>query len=153
MVWPFRRRERVNPMDPQQLLAAAHAAEADVTAAEADGADATGPDAVVDVGAARAAEVDLDAAAEPFRFEVEDVFVITGRGTVVTGRIGAGRISVGAAVTIERAGQVVGQSEICGIEKFRATADSAVAGENVGLLLTDLSKDDLGHGDVIRVIE
>lgn len=121
MVWPFRRRERVNPMDPQRLLA-----------------DAQAVNQAVNVPAG------------PFRFEVEDVFVIIGRGVVATGRIASGRIAVGQVVTIERSGAVMAEWEVGGIEKFRATTDSAVAGENVGLLFGSIGKDDLQRGDILR---
>lgn len=80
-----------------------------------------------------------------FYMVVEDVFSITGRGTVVTGRVAEGEIHVGDTVCInERITSVV-----TGIEQFRAKKDYAVAGENIGLLLSNVSKNDIHQGDSI----
>src|SRR5262245_46231105 len=70
-----------------------------------------------------------------FRMTIEDVFSITGRGTVVTGRISSGVIRKGAQVTVSRDGQPIGVTVVTGIEKFRDTLDEARMGDNVGLLL------------------
>lgn len=88
--------------------------------------------------------------AGPFRMTVEDVFVITGRGTVVTGRIETGTVTVGDPATVERAGTAIREVEIAGIELFRKRRQQAVAGENVGLLLRGVPREAVARGDVIR---
>ena len=84
-----------------------------------------------------------------FQLMVEDVFSITGRGTVVTGRVIAGTVAVGDQVLLTRAGTTVMQTTVNGIEMFRKTVDVARAGENVGLLLRDLDRDQVVRGDVL----
>lgn len=84
-----------------------------------------------------------------FTLAVEDVFSITGRGTVVTGRVGSGEIRVGSRVTVQREGQVIGQTEVTGVEMFRRQTDVASTGDNVGLLLAGVRRDDLRRGDVL----
>lgn len=84
-----------------------------------------------------------------FEMTVEDVFAITGRGTVVTGRVTAGTVAVGDQVLISRAGTPLLQTEVTGIEMFRKTVDVANAGENVGLLLRDVRRDQVVRGDVL----
>jgi len=84
-----------------------------------------------------------------FGLTVEDVFSITGRGTVVTGRVLSGSASVGDHVVVVRGGQVVLQSQIDGVEMFRKTTTVANAGDNVGLLLRGVAKDQVLRGDVI----
>ena len=85
-----------------------------------------------------------------FRLAVEDVFMITGRGVVVTGRVESGSTAIGRQVTLLRDGGVVATSRINGIEKFRAVTDIATAGENVGLLLDALTKDQVHRGDIVE---
>ena len=85
-----------------------------------------------------------------FRMAVADVFVITGRGTVVTGTVGSGVVAVGARVTIERAGRPPLAAEVAGIEMFRRKAVQAGAGDNVGLLFRGLTRDEITAGDVVR---
>lgn len=80
-----------------------------------------------------------------FEFLVEDVFTISGRGTVVTGRIAKGTISVGESVNING---VLG-STITGIEAFRSKKDYATEGENVGLLLSGVDRTQVKRGDRI----
>lgn len=79
---------------------------------------------------------------------VEDVFTITGRGLVATGRVSAGVLRVGDSVSILRAGQPTAASEITGIEMFRKATDQATAGDLVGVLLR--GRIDVARGDVIR---
>ncbi len=80
-----------------------------------------------------------------FRLTVDDVFSIRGRGTVVTGTVELGSVRVGDEVWVgDRHGV-----RIDGIEAFRKRLDEATEGENVGLLLTSISKDDVNRGDVI----
>jgi elongation factor Tu len=83
-----------------------------------------------------------------FHMIVEDVFMIRGRGTVVTGKIDIGTLRVGDQVVVKGSnGQKT--TTVTGIEAFRKALDQANAGDNVGLLLKDLSKQDVQHGDEI----
>lgn len=84
-----------------------------------------------------------------FSFTVEDVFTITGRGTVVTGRVESGELHEGQSVAIRRGGAVLAEVEVTGIEKFRKVGQVAAAGENVGLLLAGIRRDELQRGDVL----
>ena len=79
---------------------------------------------------------------------VEDVFSITGRGTVGTGRVERGKAAVGATVDIVGL-KPTRQSVLTGIEMFRKLLDEAVAGDNVGVLLRGIEKDDLQRGMVL----
>lgn len=87
---------------------------------------------------------------EMFRIVVEDVFSITGRGTVITGRIQSGCVAVGDIVTLRRLDGSAREVAVSGIEMFRKMLDRAVKGDNVGLLLRGLSKSDVGRGDVLE---
>ncbi len=85
---------------------------------------------------------------KPFLMPVEDVFSITGRGTVGTGRVERGKIKVGDAV--ERVGiKETRKTVVTGVEMFRKILDEAVAGDNIGLLLRGIEKDELERGMVI----
>ena len=86
--------------------------------------------------------------ARPFRMEIEDVFSISGRGTVVTGRIEAGRITVGDVVDVVSRGDSL-RSRVTGIEMFRSKANSARAGDNVGILLDGVGRDEVSRGDLV----
>ncbi|MDQ3008511.1 MAG: elongation factor Tu [bacterium] len=88
---------------------------------------------------------DLD---KPFLMPVEDVFSIKGRGTVVTGRIEAGKVKVGEEI------EIVGlkdpkKSTVTGVEMFRKMLDEGQAGDNVGILLRGVEKDDVERGQVL----
>jgi elongation factor Tu len=88
------------------------------------------------------------AADKPFLMAVEDVFSIEGRGTVATGRIESGVVTVGDKV------QIVGlkdttETTVTGVEMFQKTLDQGMAGDNVGLLLRGLKKDDIQRGQVL----
>jgi elongation factor Tu len=85
---------------------------------------------------------------KPFLMSVEDVFSITGRGTVATGRIERGKIKVGEEVAIVGM-EKEGKSVVTGVEMFRKTLDSGQAGDNVGLLLRGVEKDAIERGQVI----
>ena len=85
-----------------------------------------------------------------FRLPVDDVFMIAGRGAVVTGRVESGVATVGQQVHVVRGGAVVATTKINAIEQFRAKKDTAAAGENVGLLLDDLARDQLMSGDLVQ---
>jgi elongation factor Tu len=83
-----------------------------------------------------------------FHMTVEDVFSIRNRGTVVTGRIETGTLKVGDQVVIKgRSGEKT--TTVTGIEAFRKALDRANPGDNVGLLLKDLTKQDVQQGDEI----
>jgi elongation factor Tu len=90
---------------------------------------------------------------KPFLMPVEDVFSITGRGTVGTGRVERGRVKVGDEVEIVGLGakdeKKARKSVVTGVEMFRKLLDSGEAGDNVGLLLRGVEKDDLERGMVI----
>ena len=85
----------------------------------------------------------------PFLMPVEDVFTITGRGTVATGRVERGEIKVGENV------EIVGMTEkprsvvVTGVEMFRKLLDSAVAGDNIGALLRGVERKDIERGQVL----
>jgi len=87
---------------------------------------------------------------KPFLMSVEDVFSITGRGTVVTGRVEQGTLRVGTEV------EIVGlrdtqKTTVTGVEMFRKLLDEAQAGDNVGLLLRGIGKNDVERGQVVVV--
>ncbi|MBK8871536.1 MAG: elongation factor Tu, partial [Elusimicrobia bacterium] len=88
---------------------------------------------------------DLD---KPFLVSVEDVFTITGRGTVATGRVERGRIKVGDTAEIVGL-QDTKKSVVTGIEMFRKVMDESQAGDNVGILLRGIEKDQVERGQVI----
>ena len=85
---------------------------------------------------------------KPFLMPVEDVFSITGRGTVATGRIEAGRVKVGDEVQILGLGADK-KSVVTGVEMFRKILDEGEAGDNVGLLLRGIDKNEIKRGMVI----
>ena len=87
--------------------------------------------------------------AKPFLMPVEDVFTITGRGTVATGRIETGIANTGDSVEIIGMGAEKLTSTITGVEMFRKTLDRGEAGDNVGLLLRGIDKADIKRGMVI----
>jgi elongation factor Tu len=85
---------------------------------------------------------------KPFLMPIEDVFTISGRGTVVTGRCERGQIKVGEDVEI--VGFAPTQKTVCtGVEMFRKTLDYGQAGDNVGLLLRGIKKDEVERGQVV----
>ena len=86
---------------------------------------------------------------KPFLMPVEDVFTITGRGTVATGRVERGQVNVGD--TVEGVGwkEKAEQYVVTGLEMFRKTLDSAVAGDNVGALLRGVDRKDIERGQVL----
>jgi elongation factor Tu len=85
---------------------------------------------------------------KPFLMPIEDVFSITGRGTVVTGRVEQGTLHVGDEVEIVGLRDVQ-KTTVTGVEMFRKLLDEAQAGDNVGLLLRGIGKDDVERGQVI----
>ncbi|MCK9628548.1 MAG: elongation factor Tu [Bacteroidales bacterium] len=86
---------------------------------------------------------------KPFLMPVEDVFSITGRGTVATGRIETGVIKTGEEVQIIGLGEEPKKSVVTGVEMFRKILDRGEAGDNVGLLLRGIDKKEIKRGQVI----
>jgi len=85
---------------------------------------------------------------KPFIMPIEDVFSITGRGTVVTGRIEGGKVNVGD--TIEIVGLApTSSTTVTGVEMFRKLLDSGMAGDNVGVLLRGTKREDVERGQVL----
>lgn len=85
---------------------------------------------------------------KPFCLSIEDIFTITGRGTVVTGRVERGKVKVGDAV------EIVGihptkSTVVTGLEMFRKSLDEGVAGDNIGVLLRGIEKDEVERGQVL----
>ncbi len=90
-------------------------------------------------------ERDVD---KPFLMPVEDVFSITGRGTVATGRIDRGKVLVGEEVSLVGLGTDK-KAVVTGVEMFRKTLDEGVAGDNAGILLRGVDKDEIERGMVL----
>ena len=91
-------------------------------------------------------ERDID---KPFLMPVEDVFTITGRGTVVTGKIDRGILKVNEEVEIVGIKEASTKTTVTGIEMFRKLLDEGRAGENVGLLLRGIKREDVERGQVV----
>ena len=89
---------------------------------------------------------DLD---KPFLMPVEDVFTITGRGTVATGRVERGKIKIGEPVEIVGMKEEKTQSVATGLEMFHKSLDDAEAGDNVGVLLRGIERDQIERGQVL----
>ncbi len=90
-------------------------------------------------------ERDVD---KPFLLPVEDVFTISGRGTVATGRVERGTVNVGESVEIVGIRETT-TTTVTGVEMFRKLLDSGMAGDNVGLLLRGIQKEDIERGMVL----
>jgi elongation factor Tu len=90
-------------------------------------------------------ERDLD---KPFQMPIEDVFSITGRGTVVTGRIEQGRVNVGDEIEIVGLKDTT-KTTVTGVEMFRKMLDSGEAGDNVGVLLRGTKREEVERGQVL----
>jgi elongation factor Tu len=86
---------------------------------------------------------------KPFSMAVEDVFSISGRGTVATGRIERGIIKVGTEVDIVGMKKEIGKTVVTGVEMFRKELDQGQAGDNVGLLLRGVDKEGIERGQVL----
>lgn len=84
-----------------------------------------------------------------FQITVQDVFSIRGRGTVVTGRVESGAVSVGDAIELHSKSGIT-QTVVDGIEMFQRTKEHAEAGDNVGILLRNIGKDDVDRGDILK---
>ncbi|MDA2962302.1 MAG: elongation factor Tu [Actinomycetota bacterium] len=86
---------------------------------------------------------------KPFLMPVEDVFTITGRGTVITGRIERGVVKINEEVEIVGIRKDAQKTTVTGVEMFRKLLDEGQAGENVGLLLRGLKREDVERGQVV----
>jgi elongation factor Tu len=86
---------------------------------------------------------------KPFLMPVEDVFTITGRGTVATGRVDRGMVKVADEVEIVGLTEKPRKVVVTGVEMFRKLLDSAMAGDNVGLLLRGVERKDIERGQVL----
>jgi elongation factor Tu len=85
---------------------------------------------------------------QPFLMPIEDVFTITGRGTVVTGRVERGELDINSEVEIVGI-KATQKTTVTGIEMFRKLLDKAVAGDNTGLLIRGLKREDVERGQVV----
>jgi elongation factor Tu len=86
---------------------------------------------------------------KPFMMSVEDVFSIKGRGTVVTGRVDRGQVKTGEGVDIVGLREKSVSTVVTGVEMFHKLLDEGQAGDNVGLLLRGIDRDDVERGMVI----
>ena len=86
---------------------------------------------------------------QPFRRPVEDVFTSTGRGTVATGRVERGTVKVGDPVEIVGLVEQKRTSVVTGVEMFRKLLDQAIAGDNIGILLRGINRDQVERGQVV----
>ncbi|MBK0347499.1 elongation factor Tu [Aerococcaceae bacterium zg-ZJ1578] len=86
---------------------------------------------------------------KPFMMPVEDVFSITGRGTVATGRVERGQVKVGDEVEIVGIAEETSKTTVTGVEMFRKLLDYAEAGDNIGALLRGVTRDDIQRGQVL----
>ncbi len=89
---------------------------------------------------------DLD---KPFQMPVEDVFTITGRGTVATGRIEQGKVNVGDEIELVGIHPQVAKTVVTGVEMFRKLLDEGQAGDNVGCLLRGVKREEIERGQVL----
>lgn len=86
---------------------------------------------------------------KPFMMPVEDVFSITGRGTVATGRVERGSVKVGDDVELIGLAESASKTTVTGVEMFRKLLDYAEAGDNIGALLRGVARDDINRGQVL----
>jgi len=86
---------------------------------------------------------------KPFLMPIEDVFTITGRGTVVTGRIERGIVKVGETIEIVGIAEKTSSTTVTGVEMFRKLLDEGRAGDNVGVLLRGTKREDVQRGQVV----
>jgi len=88
---------------------------------------------------------------KPFLLAVEDVFTISGRGTVATGRVERGKLKVGDEVEIVGLGKKPMKTTVTGIEMFKKLLPNAEAGDNVGLLLRGIKREEIERGQTIAL--
>jgi elongation factor Tu len=86
---------------------------------------------------------------KPFLMPIEDVFTITGRGTVATGRVDSGVLHVGDEVEIVGLKEETSKTTVTGVEMFRKLLDEAMAGDNIGALLRGIQRDEVERGQVL----
>ncbi|BAM46253.1 elongation factor Tu [Amphibacillus xylanus] len=86
---------------------------------------------------------------KPFMMPVEDVFSITGRGTVATGRVERGQVKVGDEVEIVGLAEAPSKTTVTGVEMFRKLLDYAEAGDNIGALLRGVAREEINRGQVL----
>ncbi|MGY3778335.1 elongation factor Tu [Isobaculum melis] len=86
---------------------------------------------------------------KPFMMPVEDVFSITGRGTVATGRVDRGEVRVGDEVEVIGIAEEIAKTTVTGVEMFRKLLDYAQAGDNIGALLRGIAREDIQRGQVL----
>ena len=86
---------------------------------------------------------------KPFMMPVEDVFSITGRGTVATGRVERGQVRVGDEVEVVGISEETSKTTVTGVEMFRKLLDYAEAGDNIGALLRGVAREDIQRGQVL----
>ena len=86
---------------------------------------------------------------KPFLMPIEDVFTITGRGTVVTGRVEQGQIKIGDEIEIVGIHEKVEKTVVTGVEMFQKTLDAAQAGDNAGALLRGVKREEIERGQVL----
>ena len=86
---------------------------------------------------------------KPFMMPVEDVFSITGRGTVATGRVERGQVKVGDVVEIVGFTEEPKSTTVTGVEMFRKLLDYAEAGDNIGALLRGVAREEIQRGQVL----
>ena len=86
---------------------------------------------------------------KPFLMAVEDIFSITGRGTVVTGRVERGKVKVGEEIEIVGLSDELRKTVVTGVEMFRKILDEGEAGDNVGILLRGIEKEEVERGQVL----
>jgi len=86
---------------------------------------------------------------KPFLLAIEDIFTITGRGTVVTGRIERGKVKTGDPIEIVGMSKEIRKTVATGVEMFRKTLDDGQAGDNVGVLLRGVNKEEVQRGQVL----
>src|SRR5699024_863039 len=86
---------------------------------------------------------------KPFMMPIEDVFSITGRGAVATGRVERGAVSVGDEVEIIGMSEDAKKTTVTGVEMFRKLLDYAEAGDNIGALLRGVDREDISRGQVL----
>jgi len=85
---------------------------------------------------------------KPFLMPIEDIFTISGRGTVVTGRVERGKVKIGEEIEIVGFGETR-KKVVTGVEMFRKTLDDGIAGDNIGVLLRGTDKDEVERGMVL----
>ena len=86
---------------------------------------------------------------KPFLMAIEDVFSIKGRGTVVTGRVERGKVKINEEIEIVGLAKEAKKTVVTGVEMFRKQLDQGQAGDNVGILLRGIEKDDVERGQVL----